>query len=231
MCTAIFPDQADPGISPLTTFPFNPPNPPGPGTAPATSDQCVIVSMSKDQIVVYIGQLLKTPVGTIITAALSSTLNGGAAVAAVAHAATPIGIVAPAAGVGGDPHFFGFLGEKYEFNGEPGRVYNLLTDDKLQVNAEIGKWHWQGNETIISKLAFRTANDHRVVINAGGNRLSASGFTMTVDGSPIPPSRIEKTYLGSDGWVRWYPLTPEDTFRLPLWERTLRLSLAAKTAR
>ena len=202
----------------LVTPPF--PGPPGAANqAPPAMDACTIVAMTKDTITVNFGGIMTAPVGQVVQAAVLQSINKAAAV--TTHALTPVGIIAPAAGVGGDPHFFGFLGEKYEFAGEPGRVYNLLTDDGLQVNAEVGLWHWKrGNETIIRKLAFRTESDHRVLIDAGGNTLASDGFSISVDGAPVIPSRTQKTFLGSDGWVRWYPLTAEDKFRLPLWERT-----------
>lgn len=222
LCSPLFPDQVEPSTTALpTTFAtFATLNP----QSLAADDVCTIISMSPTEIVVRLPGAITAAVGTVVTAAIvtgdhTATSSAPAVVNLPAFAATPVGIVAPGAGVGGDPHFFGFLGEKYEFAGEAGRVYNLLSDEGIQLNAEIGYWHWnRGKETIIRKLALKTDN-HRVLIDAGGNHLGTEGFSISVDGASIAPSRIRQTYLGSDGWLRWYPLTADDKFRLPLWER------------
>lgn len=223
VCQPIYPDQVEPNTAALpVTFAALA------ALAPqslAANDVCTIISMSPTQIVLRLPGAISTAVGTVVTAEITVAANHqatnsvGTVLPLPLFAATPVGIVAPGAGVGGDPHFFGFLGEKYEFAGEAGRVYNLLSDEGIQLNAEIGYWHWnRGKETIIRKLALKTEN-HRVLIDAGGNHLGTEGFSISVDGASIAPSRIRQTYLGSDGWLRWYPLAADDKFRLPLWER------------
>jgi len=37
---------------------------------------------------------------------------------------------------GGDPHFTGFQGQKFDFNGYAGNVYNLVSDCAFQMNTE-----------------------------------------------------------------------------------------------
>jgi len=223
VCQPQYPDQVEPNTTPLTVTTAAALAALNPQSNPA-NDVCTIISMSPTQIVLRLPGAISAPVGTVVSAEISAG-NHQATNSAPANtnlplfSATPVGIVAPGAGVGGDPHFFGFLGEKYEFAGEAGRVYNLLSDEGIQLNAEIGYWHWnRGKETIIRKLALKTDN-HRVLIDAGGNHLGTEGFSISVDGASIAPSRIRQTYLGSDGWLRWYPLTADDKFRLPLWER------------
>ena len=227
-CQPIFPDQVEPNSVALpNTFAAHAAL--MGAQSVAANDVCTIISMSPTQIVLRLPGAISAPVGTVVTAeigpvptnhlAVDSRGPGAGNLLLPLFSATPVGIVAPGAGVGGDPHFFGFLGEKYEFAGEAGRVYNLLSDEGIQLNAEIGYWHWnRGKETIIRKLALKTDN-HRVLIDAGGNHLGTEGFSISVDGASIAPSRIRQTYLGSDGWLRWYPLTADDKFRLPLWER------------
>ena len=130
-----------------------------------------------------------------------------------------VGVISPGAGVGGDPHFFGFLGEKYEFAGEPGQAYNILSDDEVQLNAVIGKWHVaQGEETIIKTLALKTAS-HRILIDAGGNTLGSPSFSILLDGEPLMPNATEPTHLGNEGIVRWMPLDLSEDVHLPLWEK------------
>lgn len=42
--------------------------------------------------------------------------------------------------VWGDPHFIGADGGKFDIMGEPGKTYNLLSDDGLQFNARFDSW-------------------------------------------------------------------------------------------
>jgi len=41
----------------------------------------------------------------------------------------------PPPAVSGDPHFVGFRGQRFDFHGEVDKVFNLITDTSLQVNA------------------------------------------------------------------------------------------------
>lgn len=45
----------------------------------------------------------------------------------------------------GDPHFYGFEGESFFFNGEVGKCYNLFSDDGIQVNSLFR--HWETSST------------------------------------------------------------------------------------
>jgi hypothetical protein len=175
---------------------------------------CTIVSATNTEIRLSLPPITQ-PVGTTVTAQINVAFASGA----IDTDVQVVGVISPGAGVGGDPHFFGFLGEKYEFAGEAGEVYNILTDDEVQLNAVIGKWHFShGEETIIKTLALKTAS-HRLLIDAGGNHLGTAGFSIQLDGVALEPNSTDATSLGRDGWVRWNPLSEEDQFHLPLWER------------
>jgi len=45
--------------------------------------------------------------------------------------------VTVASGSEGDPHFVGFRGQRYDINGEPGKVYNWYSDSDIQINGEM----------------------------------------------------------------------------------------------
>lgn len=41
---------------------------------------------------------------------------------------------------GGDPHFYGFEGDRFTVNGEIDKCYNLLSDSNVQINSYFRKW-------------------------------------------------------------------------------------------
>jgi len=47
-----------------------------------------------------------------------------------------------------DPHFIGFEGERFFFNGKPDRYYNLLSDSNIQVNAFFRHWASSGEHML-----------------------------------------------------------------------------------
>lgn len=184
------------------------------------AQMCVVTDVDNTGITVTYGSSLfdNQPAGAIISAL--ATVNVGAGVDVF-----PVGGVAPgvaigpvvAAGVGGDPHFFGFLGERYDFNGEVGKVYNILTDETLQINGRIGLWHWRkGRETIIRTLSIQTGN-HSVVVEAGGNFIGSPGFSIEVNGVDVTENTDTPYELGTEGNVEWTKL--DDSFKVPIWSQ------------
>src|SRR5258708_1475632 len=91
----------------------------------------------------------------------------------------------------GDPHFYGFEGESFDFMGKPNRYYNLLTDTEVQVNAYFIYWATSGadNFTVTEQIGI-LVNDHRIQINPAG---------LTVDGCEIP--EVQKAYHIADGTI------------------------------
>eukprot|EP00028_Trichosphaerium_sp_Am-I-7-wt_P001847 CAMPEP_0168531020 /NCGR_PEP_ID=MMETSP0405-20121227/15113_1 /TAXON_ID=498012 /ORGANISM="Trichosphaerium sp, Strain Am-I-7 wt" /LENGTH=305 /DNA_ID=CAMNT_0008555571 /DNA_START=335 /DNA_END=1249 /DNA_ORIENTATION=+ len=63
--------------------------------------------------------------------------------------------------VQGDPHFVGFLGQKYDFHGESGSIFNLVTDNNFQLNAFFvdADLRRMKNKTYMGQLGFRIGND------------------------------------------------------------------------
>lgn len=178
----------------------------------ASADACVVTNVGPNFIEVTYGSSIfaNHPVGTQVTAGMPVS----AGVIPVVLPQVVIGTVT-AAGVGGDPHFFGFLGERYEFAGEAGQVYNILTDENVQINALMGNWHYtHGKETVIKSLAIKVAGSN-VVIDAGGNQFGSEGFSLRVNGVAVAPNATLRHSLGSSGYVRWYQLT--DEFKVPIW--------------
>jgi hypothetical protein len=81
----------------------------------------------------------------------------------------------------GDPHFFGFEGESFDFMGEPNRYYNLLSDTDIQVNAYFVYWVTSGadNFTATEQIGI-LAGDHRIQVTPAG---------LTLDGTSWPEDR------------------------------------------
>ncbi|MGE0201355.1 MAG: hypothetical protein AB7P76_10350 [Candidatus Melainabacteria bacterium] len=114
----------------------------------------------------------------------------------------------------GDPHFMGFDGEKFDVQGEAGKVYNILSDKGLQYNGRFESW--SGTDANIIEEAGLRVGDQTVTYNAktGAATLNgesiAEGFTndwiQFGDGrlkvtSPeyiVELQRMENTYLNSD---------------------------------
>lgn len=69
----------------------------------------------------------------------------------------------------GDPHFYGFEGESFDFMGEPNKYYNLITDSEVQVNAYFVYWATSGadNFTATEQIGI-LLNDHRIHVSPAG---------------------------------------------------------------
>ena len=64
----------------------------------------------------------------------------------------------------GDPHFTGFDGERYDIQGEDGKIYNLLSDKGIQVNGKFSKVN--GNTTVVSEMGIKIGSD-KIEFKAG----------------------------------------------------------------
>jgi len=91
----------------------------------------------------------------------------------------------------GDPHFKGFDGEKYDIQGEPGKIYNLLSDKNIQVNGKFSKYG-SGNATVVSEMGMQIGNN-RIKFKAGG--------TPTLNGQEMEK---DKKYRLGDGSIATY---------------------------
>jgi hypothetical protein len=74
----------------------------------------------------------------------------------------------------GDPHFYGFEGESWFFNGESGSYYNLFSDEGIQINSLFRHWETSGGNnftameeigiTIITSKVLKIKNAKRNLI-------------------------------------------------------------------
>ena len=99
----------------------------------------------------------------------------------------------PVATTGGDPHYVGFNGERYDFHGAPGRWFIILSDTDIQITARIvavpndpiGTFHGQiclmvgrGNRIIITRALDR----YGLVATLDGKRIKAEGLPLNTPG-------------------------------------------------
>eukprot|EP01003_Olkasia_polycarbonata_P000539 NODE_110_length_1511_cov_17.622435_g81_i0.p2 GENE.NODE_110_length_1511_cov_17.622435_g81_i0~~NODE_110_length_1511_cov_17.622435_g81_i0.p2 ORF type:complete len:448 (-),score=135.25 NODE_110_length_1511_cov_17.622435_g81_i0:125-1468(-) len=94
-----------------------------------------------------------------------------------------IGMVAPQIYVGGDPHVVGYHGEKFDFKGEVGKVFNLLTDSDIQLNALFDRSCTRRKATIIKEIGLATA--------AGDSEITIRNNGVYVDGIALMAGKHE----------------------------------------
>ena len=83
----------------------------------------------------------------------------------------------------GDPHFVGADGGKYDIQGEPGKTYNILSDNGIQFNARFDNKESKDGATFVYDTGF-TINGHQVQFNKEGD--------LNINGDSVG----DGTYLG-----------------------------------
>jgi hypothetical protein len=60
----------------------------------------------------------------------------------------------------GDPHFISFRGEKFDFHGEPNKIYNLYSDRNVQINSLFASWETSeaDNWTAMQEMGIKFSN-------------------------------------------------------------------------
>jgi len=78
-----------------------------------------------------------------------------------------------------DPHFTGLNGHKYDFQGEPNKVFALISEPHVQVNARFlnasGIGHAPNGTTVMGDICIRFC--HSTVIVEPAGRVTLSGLT------------------------------------------------------
>jgi len=92
----------------------------------------------------------------------------------------------------GDPHLVGFDGEKYDVMGQPGKTYNMLSDQNVEYNTTFEKWGDKG-ATVISKAGIQVGKD-QVYFDRSNN-------APTVNGKPMEPG--QEVPLHNGGSAKW----------------------------
>jgi hypothetical protein len=82
----------------------------------------------------------------------------------------------------GDPHLVGFDGEKYDVMGQPGKTYNMLSDEGVQYNTTFAKWGSQG-ATVISKAGIQVG-DQKIYFDRSGDAPTINGQAM-IEGDDV----------------------------------------------
>ena len=104
----------------------------------------------------------------------------GASTPATSGAATPA-TTGAAAGFG-DPHFVGWNGAMFDFDGAEGRVYNLLTDTGVQLNMRLGRLRASARDLLpgvyMREMGLKIGADNLVRLVAGGPNAADRGLLL-----------------------------------------------------
>lgn len=92
----------------------------------------------------------------------------------------------------GDPHFVGDDGGKYDVQGEAGKIYNLLSDNGLQLNSSFKPWLRPGT-TVLDEIG----------LTVGSSRIQVEAFRApTFDGIEVSSGqsiRMDNVEISFDG--------------------------------
>ena len=82
-------------------------------------------------------------------------------------------------GSSGDPHFFGYLGQKYDFMGQSYEIYNIITSPYLQINSAFTPYYRTANQvvptgTMLGALGIKFYN-HRIYANSNSSVIVMDG--------------------------------------------------------
>ena len=91
---------------------------------------------------------------------------------------------------GGDPHIVGFDKSSLDLLGSSGDVFNIITDQDLQVNTRL--WTPEGNigelyKSFMGAMAFMTAAGDTIVVDAGAHDVPA---TVTINGEVLSVDEV-----------------------------------------
>jgi len=103
-----------------------------------------------------------------------------------------------AGGGSGDPHFRGWNGQIFDFQGVPKQSYNLVSDVDLQVNVMLDAQHTGPHSLAagaVMKIMALFTPEHTIIANAGGSFKEDLGF-VTLDGVKIQEGQTIVTESG-----------------------------------
>jgi hypothetical protein len=90
------------------------------------------------------------------------------------------GFCVPPSGGGGDPHFVGFRGQNFDFDGQPKKYYNFFSSANLEVNAYLEQEKFHNHVgTFIRKVGIQGA-EYKVEISSRNG-----GGAVLVNGKPL----------------------------------------------
>ncbi|MEP3479015.1 MAG: Ig-like domain-containing protein, partial [Fuerstiella sp.] len=112
----------------------------------------------------------------------------------------------------GDPHFIGDDGGLYDVQGEAGKIYSLLSDQNLQVNALFIPWEIHPGSTMMGAIGVTSGTDQIVgdltgttvngVVLEAGQTVEIEAGTVSYDGefTTITTGEYELELHRRDGW-------------------------------
>lgn len=83
---------------------------------------------------------------------------------------------------GGDPHFVSLKGEKFSFHGEPNKIYNLYSDQQIQINSQFRYWETSqlDNFTAMQEIGIKF-KDLRIKIDAADQKVYVNNVYVDYD--------------------------------------------------
>ncbi len=113
----------------------------------------------------------------------------------------------------GDPHFVGDDGEKFDVQGDVGKIYNLVSDRDLQINSKFIAWG-NGGATVMGQVGILAGTDQIEVVPgkaplvngvavAVGTPVTVNGTTVSYDGrnTVVTTAEYKTTWISQGNYL------------------------------
>ena len=85
---------------------------------------------------------------------------------------------------GGDPHFYGFLQQKYDVMGESFEIYNIITSPHFQMNSRFTPYYKTASQvvptgTMMGEMGIKIHN-HRIYVNSNKTIATIDGIDVSL---------------------------------------------------
>lgn len=63
----------------------------------------------------------------------------------------------------GEPHFHGFDGKSFDYQGQPTKLYNIITTSFLQLNSLFTTWHTTPHATVMTNIGLKIKTNKELI--------------------------------------------------------------------